>query len=603
MAAKTPKRSGGRTSRKKSAPKFVLIPTNAPDASAVAQILREISRLLELTGENAFKIRAYDAAADAIKQLGPALHDRVADGTLTDIKGIGDRLASKITELVTTGRLAYYEDLRDRVPPGLREMLRIPGMGAKKALALHEALGIATIGELEYACRENRLVELPGFGPKSQQNILDGIAFLKRFSEYHLIDVALAEAQIVLAALSTCTVASKLAVCGSLRRCREIIRDLDFLAASTSPEQVVEAFITQEAVEHVTQHGATKASVRLRSGMQADLRVVAPKAWPYALVYFTGSKAHNIALRQRAHEHGWKLNEYGLYEDEKLVQVRSESGLYAKLGLAYIPPELREDSGEIEAAADDALPKLVEPGDLRGVFHIHTIASDGAATIQQLADAARDRGWSCLGISDHSASAAYAGGLNADALLAQRDEIDAFNRSSDVRIFAGVESDILEDGRLDYPAKVLARLDFVVASIHSGFRDDVERMTRRIIRAVENPATTMLGHPTGRLLLAREGYALDIEAVLEACAKHDVIVEINAHPQRLDLDWRNVRRARELGVKVAINPDAHSIEGLDDVRYGLGIARKGWCEAADVLNTATPEEVEAIFARKRGASA
>lgn len=590
--------------------KDIVIPADAPGAADVSRRLREIGTLLELTGDGVFKVRAYETAAQVIEMTGGDLHDRVRGGTLMELKGIGKGISEKITELVTTGRLGYYEDLAAKVPAGLRDMLRIPGLGPKKAIALHEALPIGSIGELEYACRENRLVELAGFGAKSQENILHGIELLKKYSQAFLIDVALRQAEELIAALREVDTVQRADVCGSLRRRKEIVRDLDLLVAAEDGGEAVAAFTEHPSVEHVTSRGETKASVRLASGMQADLRVVAPASYACALAYFTGSKEHNVALgqralgqralRQRAQGRKWKLNEYGLFSGKRRLAVADEEALYKKLKLAYIPPELRENAGEIEAAEAGTLPELLTYEDITGTFHMHTIASDGANTIEQLAEAAREMGWSYIGIADHSRSAAYAGGLSADALRAQREEIDAFNRGSEFRIFSGVESDILDDGSLDYDDDVLGILDFVIASVHSGFKMNRERMTARIVRAVAHPATTMLGHPTGRLLLAREPYAVDVDAVLEACAEHNVIVEINAHPQRLDLDWRYLRRAKELGILIAINPDAHSIDGLADVAYGVGVARKGWLEKGDVLNARAVGEVASILKRKKG---
>ncbi|MFH0964024.1 MAG: DNA polymerase/3'-5' exonuclease PolX, partial [Planctomycetota bacterium] len=571
----------------------------APQAPEVATVLREIATLLELTGENPFKVRAYETAAHAIEQLGGELVTRVAERTLTEIRGIGESTAAKVTELVTTGKLAYLEDLSKKVPEGVRELLQVQGLGPKRAMMLYEQLHITGVRALEYACKENRLVDLPGFGAKSQENILKGIAFLKKFADRHLIDEAQAEAEKILPALAAVKSVRRVAVAGSLRRHKELIGDIDFLAACSDGKEAIEAFTGHEAVERVSAQGETKASVVLASGIKADLRVVKEAAFPCALHYFTGSKDHNIAIRQRAQKRDWKLNEYGLFSGKRRLQVKDEEELFAKLGLAYIEPELRENLGEIEAAEKGELPKLVEERDVRGTFHMHTIASDGNATMEQLASAAKERGWEYIGIADHSESAAYAGGLKASDVRRQKQEVEAARRHAAAEVFFGIESDILEDGSLDYDDEVLELFDFVIASVHSHFNMGRERMTQRVLTALAHPATTMLGHPTGRLLLAREEYAIDIDAVLAGCAKNGVIVELNAHPQRLDLDWRHLRRAKELGVLVSINPDAHSVEGLGDVRYGVGIARKGWLEKADVLNSRGAAEVSKLFERKR----
>ncbi|MCU0577923.1 MAG: DNA polymerase/3'-5' exonuclease PolX [Desulfobacterota bacterium] len=566
----------------------------------IAAVLNEISQLLELAGENPFKVRAYAQGARTIEiQDRPAV-ELISKGELARIKGIGATLSQQITELVRDGETALHRDLQKKFPAGIREMLRVPGLGPKKVKELLERLSIRSLGELEYACHENRLVTLPGFGEKSQQNILRGIEHLKKFQGRFLFGEAYPQAQELLSSLVGHPAASRGAIAGSLRRCKEIVKDIDLVAESARPGDLMDFFTSLPAVEEVLAQGTTKSAVRLRSGMQADLRVVAPGAFPFALHHFTGSKEHHIALRSLANDRGFKLNEYGLFRREKPVSCRDEGDIYRRLGLDYIPPELREDWGEIAAAREKTLPKLVEEKDLRGTFHLHTYRSDGSPTPDQWVQAAREKGYGYLGLSDHSQSAAYAGGLKAEQLRAQEAEVRQANGAQkEVRLFRGIESDIRPDGSLDYPAQELARFDFIVASVHSRFNLTEAEMTRRLVRAVENPYTTMLGHPSGRLLLARDGYPVDMDAVLEAAARQGVIIELNANPHRLDLDWRLLKKAKSLGLRIAINPDAHHLEGLADVHYGVGIARKGWLTKEDVFNTREAGEVADYLEKRR----
>ena len=569
------------------------------DKQAVARILEEIGTLLELKGENPFKSRAYHKAARAIRALPGDLAARVAAGTLEGVAGIGEGLSEKITELVNTGSLAYHDELLASFPPGFPELLTIPGLGPKKAKALYEALGIASVGELEYACRENRLTELPGFGAKTQEKLLEGIGRRRRYQGRFLFPGALEAAEALRAALAEHPAVIRIAVAGSLRRCRETVKDADLVAAAGDAEAAGAALAGRPEVAKVLEQGSTKTSVILDGGLQVDLRCVSEAAYPFALLHFTGSREHNTALRARARQQGLKLNEYGLFRGEKSLSCRDEEEIYAALGLAAIAPELREDLGEVAAAASGELPTLVTQEDLRGTFHVHTVASDGSATLEELAAAAAERGWEYLGICDHSRSARYAHGLEIERVRSQWRQIDSINEAGGVRLFKGIEADILSDGALDYPPEILAGFDFVVASIHSHFQLSEAEQTARLLRALENPYTTILGHLTGRLLLAREGYAVDQEAVIAAAGRLGVALELNANPHRLDLDWRMLRRAKEAGALIAINPDAHALKGLDDVRYGIGIARKGWLTAGDVLNTRSASEVAAWFGRRR----
>ncbi|MBI5367276.1 MAG: DNA polymerase/3'-5' exonuclease PolX [Planctomycetes bacterium] len=568
------------------------------DKTHVAEILDEVGTLLELRGENPFKCRAYHAAARTIDGLPGDLAQMLADGSLAEVKGIGAALTEKISELVTTGSLAYHRELRAAVPDGVLELLRVPGLGPKKVKAIHEHLGVASLGDLEYACRENRLLALDGFGAKSQQKILEGIERLRRNVGRYLSSFAAAEARTLYDLLRAHPDVIRLEIAGSVRRRKETSKDIDLVASAARSDRIMSTFTTGPGVESVTGSGETKSSVVLASGIAADLRVVSDAQFPCALAYFTGSKEHNVALRGRAQRLGLKLNEYGLYRGEEPVPCADEAAIYAALGLAYVPPELREDAGELEAAERRMLPELVERGRLRGVFHVHTRWSDGTGEIEEVARAAQALGFEYLGLSDHSQSARYARGLSIEQVREQWAEIDQVNaRLKGLRILKGIESDILKDGALDYPDEILAGFEFVIGSVHSHFGLSEAEQTERIERALAHPRLTMLGHPTGRLLLGRDGYAVDMVRVIAAAARHRKVIEVNASPQRLDLDWRLMRRAKEAGVNIAINPDAHTLAGLADVDYGIGVARKGWLTAADVVTTRGLGEILAWLGR------
>jgi len=574
------------------------------DKKEVAQILEEIGTLLELHNENPFKVRAYHNASRIIGGLTESLDHLVETGELRSIKGIGEGLAEKITELVKTGHLKYYEDLKKSLPPGLVEMLAIPGLGPKRIKILYDKLGISTIGELEYACHENRLLDLEGFGLKTQENILKGIEQVRRHSEKHLYPAALEAAERVHGSLAKVKGVIRSSIAGSLRRKKEIIGDIDILVSAEPKfvDKIMSSFTSHEDVDRIIAKGETKSSVLLKSGINADLRVISDKEFPYALHYFTGSKDHNIAMRTLAKKADIKMNEYGLFKgpSEKFIACRDEEEIFATFGMSYIPPELREDMGEIEAAKAGKLPVLLEESDLRGTFHCHTKYSDGVNTIEELVKAAKELGWEYLGIADHSKSAAYANGLDEGRVKTQWKEIDQLNgKLKGFRIFKGTEADILPDGTLDFSDKILSGFDYVVVSVHSKFKMTEQEMTKRIIKALKNKYTTMIGHLTGRLLLSREGYPVDVEAVINAAADYGKMIEINAHPLRLDLDWRWCKYAKEKGVLIPINPDAHNAEGLRDTFYGVGVARKGWLEKKDVVNTYNTSEVEKLFERTR----
>jgi DNA polymerase (family X) len=557
------------------------------ETARIAQIIDEMGTLLELRGENPFRVRAYHTAAQALVNLPGDLPEMIAGGSLKEVPGIGDTMYSKIVQLATTGHLPSYDELRRSTPPGLVALLRIPGLGPKKIKALHETLKIESMADLRAAGESGLIAKLKGFGAKTEAKILEGIAFVEKAGERILQSDALRLVAPILAAVRAHPQVIRAEVCGSLRRRAETIGDLDVLFSSQNAPAVLETFVKLPQVATVLAHGPTKASVRLADGVQCDLRGVEDAQYPFALHYFTGSKAHNIAIRKRALARGLSLNEYALTGADGPVACETEADLFGALELAEIPPELREDHGEIEAAAAGSLPSLVEFADLTGTFHCHSDWSDGGATLAEMAAAAQARGMKYLGIADHSRSAAYAGGLSIERVRDQWAAIDALNKTfrGKFHLFKGTECDILADGSLDYPDELLDGFDYVVASVHSNFNLPREAMTRRLVQAVSNPRVTMLGHPTGRLLLARDGYDLDLDAVIDAAAAAGTMIEINANPHRLDLDALHCRRARQKGVMIVINPDAHSVGGLDDLEYGVSVARRGWLCKDDVWNT------------------
>jgi len=566
----------------------------------IIQILEEIATLLELTGENPFKSRAYQNAARNLEKSEVDFDELVKENRLTEIEGIGEAISKKLTELIQTGKLEYYEKLKDSVPPGHLEMLKIPGLGPKKIHALYEQLGVKDVGELEYACLENRLVDLKGFGEKTQDNILAGIAKLKVYKERRLYAEVAVEAEVLLEYLKRDKSILSISIAGSLRRGNETVKDIDILAASKNPEKLGGHFTSYERIETVTASGETKVSVVLKSGINADLRIVTSAEYPYALHHFTGSKEHNTAMRGRAKDMGLKMNEYGLFRGEKNIKCANEEELFATLKLQFIEPELRENMGEIQAAEKNELPKLVEEKDVRGIFHVHTNFSDGGETLENMARAAREMGLQYIGISDHSRSAYYAGGLQIEDIKKQHELIDKFNEKlKPFHIFKGIEADILPDGSLDYDEKTLARFDFVIAAVHSNFNMPVREMTARLKKALQNKYATMLAHPTGRLLLSREPYAVNLEEVIDTAAKFGKAVELNANAHRLDLDWRHCIYAKRKGVKIAINPDAHQIAGLRDVSFGVKIARKGWLSSEDCLNCMSLVRMKEYLARNK----
>jgi len=583
------------------------------DKNQLASLLDEVATLLELKeGSNPFEVRAYQNAARSITALDGDIEQLVREGKLKGVPGLGSTIIKRIEEVIDTGHMALYDELVATTPAIKLEMLRIQGVGPKKVNAIYDQLHVTSIAELEQACKEGKVAKLPGFGKKTQDNILQGIAFLAQHADRFLYPVAEEEAARIEAVLETLPEIVRLQVAGSLRRRRETVGDIDMVASVADSagddvrRKIMDVFTSQPSVKAITGKGETKSSVVLGSGMNMDLRVVGDDQFPYTLHHFTGSKQHHIALRRRALNMNMTINDYGLFlgkePDLQLVPCRNEADIYAALGMAYIEPELREDTGEIEAAVHGTLPVLVQESDLRGVLHVHSTWSDGHNTIREMAEACIARGFAYLGITDHSKVAAYANGLNEQALHRQHEEIDSLNReyAGRLHILKGTECDILKDGSLDFADDVLASLDFVVASIHSLFNLSPEEQTQRMLRAITNPYVDIIGHPTGRILLGRAGYTLDMEAVIDAAAERGVCIEINANPSRLDLDWRFLRRARDKGIKIPINPDAHVLVGLDDMRYGIGIARKGWLRPTDVLNTMQTDELLGFFkARKQ----
>ena len=580
--------------------------------SQIAAVLEEIATLLELKDENVFKIRAYSNAARSLETFGGNLNDLQDEEALAKIPGIGKAIAAKIKELAATGKLKYVEELRAEFPKAILELFSISGLGAKKIKALYEQLHISSIEQLRAACESGKVAELPGFGETTQTKICAAIEQRAKHSGHFQFGQIAADTESLRRDLAAHPDALQVDVAGSYRRRREIVRDVDLVVATKKPAAITEFFIKHPLTESIIAQGPTKTSVRLKSGIQCDLRVVTSAEYPFALNYFTGSKEHNIEMRSRALQRGWTLNEYRLAKlppdpkakkkkpPQKIPKVNEEADLYRALGLDFVPPELRENCGEFEAAEDHSLPRLIEKENLRGTFHCHTVASDGHNTLEEMAAAAQELGLEYLGIAEHSKSSIQAHGIDAAKLKSQIAAIRKLNKKFDgFRLFAGVECDILRDGKLDFPDETLAELDFAVASVHSVFNLPEAEMTKRVIRAMENPFITILAHPTGRLLLKREPYSIDIPAVLEAAAATGTWVELNAAPKRLDLDWRWWPLAKEKGVKCVINPDAHRTERLQDLWFGVGIARKGWLTKADVMNCLPLGKIEAALKAKR----
>ena len=581
------------------------------DKEQVATILVNIATLLELKGENPFKSRAYLNAARALEGLSEPLDKVIAEERLAEVNGIGESIQKKICELVTTGKLTYYEELTAATPPGLVAMLEIPGLGPKKIKAMHDELGIETIEQLEQACKEGKVAKLKGFGEKTQSNICEGINRRRAYASRHLISKALPIAEPLLDALRSHPDVLRCSSAGSLRRNREIIGDIDLLASSKKPVAVIDFFTQQPGILKVIAKGDTKASVLLEGGIQSDLRVVSDAEFPFALMYFTGNKEHNIVMRQRAIDRGLRLNEYGLFRSKTetrdpalLVSCKTEEEVFEKLGLHYIPPEMREDIGEFPLAETGPLPRLLEWTDLKGSLHNHSTWSDGHLRPDEIVKFIRELGLAYWAITDHSKASFQANGLDEARLRQQLKEIREINaRLADegtvFRLLTGVEVDILRDGRLDLSDELLAELDVVVASLHQSFNLTEVENTQRLVSAARNPYVHTLGHLTGRLLLEREPYSIDHHTVIDVCAETGTWIELNASPYRFDMDWRFWPYAKSKGVKCVINCDAHRAEHAGFLRLGAGIARKGWLTKDDVVNTLPLEKLQKELKSKR----
>jgi len=567
----------------------------------IAAVFDEIADLLEIEEANPFRIRAYRNAARRLEDLGRSVASMVDGGEdLTAIPGIGADLAGKIAEVVHTGTCELRERLRREVPPAVTELLKIPGLGPKRVRALYHELDVHTLEQLERAARDGRIRGLHGFGEKTERRILEAIgAHAGKSTRFKLAHAAQAADELV-THLRGAPGVDRVEVAGSLRRMRETVGDLDVLVTGGDPAAVVAHFAKYDAIVRMLSSGRTRASAVLRTGMQVDLRVVDAKCYGSALVYFTGSKAHNIAIRRLAQQRGLKINEYGVFRDGRRVAGETEASVYRALGLPEIPPELREDRGEVEAARENRLPELVELADLRGDLHMHTKATDGQATIREMALAAKAMGLEYIAITEHSKRLAMAHGLDAQRLAKQIDEIDRVNASLEgITVLKGIEVDILDDGRLDLPDAVLARLDLVIGAVHSRFELSRDRQTERVLRAFDNPLLTMLAHPSGRLIGEREPYDIDMARVIRAAAERGVCLELNAHPSRLDLLDTWCMQARSQAVLVSVNSDAHSTFELANLRFGIGQARRGWLGRRDVLNTRTLARLRALLARRR----
>jgi len=571
------------------------------DKKDIIDVLERIGTMLEIKGENPFKVRAYFSGARTLQTMEEDLGQVIRSGKLGEIPGIGKALTEKVETLFNTGQLEFYEKLVASVPDGLMDLLEVPGLGGKKIKALHEQLAVDSIESLTQACKEGKVAELKGFGEKTQEKILSGIKNREAYAARHLWWDARAVVDRILPSLKELPEVEKVEAAGSFRRGMETVGDLDFIVASGNPAPIMEWFTSMDGVTEVTAHGDTKSSIRLEGGMQADLRVVPPEQFYFALHHFTGSKDHNVRMRQKALSLGLSLSEWGLRPEEEKdstrkagpIEAHAEEDVFRALGLSYVPPALREGMGEVEAAERGELPELIKYTDLRGCFHNHTTASDGRNSLEEMAAEADHRGWDYLGIADHSKSSFQANGLNEERLLKQVQAIHEFNASGRyrARLFAGSEVDILSEGRLDFEDEVLEKLDYVVASVHNGLSQDEETMTHRLIRAIEHPQVTMLGHLSGRLLLRREASRLNVQKVIDAALANGKMLELNANPMRLDMDWRHWRKAAERGLLCCINPDAHALHHFDYQLAGVYAARKGWLQAEHIFNTRTLGEV------------
>lgn len=568
----------------------------------IVTILNQIALILEIKGENAFKIRAYKNGSEIIENYGDDIIQITKDGKLGELKGIGKALASKIEEIVETGKLTYLDELKLEFPDTFFDLFEISNLGPKKIKKLYDNLQIDSIDKLEASCKNNEISKISGFGKKSVEAILESISFRKSNSKFFRTGDIAPIAESILEFLRQLPQTSQAEIAGSYRRGKEIVHDIDFIVATKLPVEIINEFTEMPEVAQVISKGKTKSSVRLNNGLQCDLRAVKNSEFPFALNYFTGSKAHNVKMRSLAIKNGYSLNEYALNSKTKTNEdvINDESDLYKALGLSFIHPALREDQGEVEAAKDASLPNLIQIENLKGTFHNHTTASDGKNSLSEMAEAATDLGLQYLGISDHSKSSVQANGLSDEELLLQVKEIKDFNdrNNNELTIFSGVECDILKDGSLDYNESVLSQLDYCIASVHSSFSLTENEMTQRVIKAIESPHVTMIGHLTGRLLLLRKPYDINVSKIIDACAKNNTIIEINANPRRLDMDWRWWKKAKDKGVKCSINPDAHKIEHFQYLHFGVKIAQKGWLESSDVVNCLPIDEIKKLLKQK-----
>ncbi len=580
----------------------------------IADRLREIYQLMQLAGENRFRAIAFDRAAQTIESLNEDISNYIENDSLTDIKGIGNSIAEDIKSYAQTGTIEVLDSLRERIPEGIIKWLDISGLGPKNIAKIHDQLGISELEELKEACKDGRVASLDGLGEKSAQKILKSIEWMEQFDERCRLDEATEIAEPMYDFLKDQKGVEDIEIAGSLRRSKETIGDVDILIGANEKHisNLFDAFVNHELVVEVLGRGETKSSIRTGNGRQVDLRIVKPEQFPAALMYFTGSKEHNVVLRQRARERGLSLNEYGLFQlddngdtdFDQPIDYNSETDIYEELDLHFVPPELREDRGEIEFYESHESLNLVTEDDIRGVLHAHSTYSDGKFSIREMAQACIDRGYEYLGMSDHSQTAAYAGGLSIDEIKQQWKEIDELNKEFDdnginFKIFKGIESDILSDGSLDYEDEVLEGFDFVIASVHNGLDMSRDKMMTRFRNAIKNPYTDIVGHPTGRLLLQRDGSDLDMNELIELAAEHNTAIEINANPRRLDLDWRHGNKAKEVDLMSSINPDAHRKKGIDYISYGVRIARKGKFEKERILNTKTTEQLIDWFQNHR----
>lgn len=576
---------------------------------AVATVLKEIGVFLELKGENPFKTRAYVNGARIVESLTESLETLIHEERLGDIKGIGGALVDKITELVETGELEYYDELKASIPPGLIEMLDITGMGPKKVKAVHEKLGIKTVKQLENACNKGKVAELNGFGKKTEEKILEGIDFKRRHASQHHLHIALTVAEPILEELRGHPDVIRCSTAGSLRRSKEVIGDIDFLVSAKKSERIIEHFTQREGILSILAAGSTKASVVLEGGIQADLRVVNDPEFASALAYFTGSKEHNIEMRSRAISRGLRLNEYGLFKskmetrDPKLrLKCKTEEDIFAALDMTYVPPELREDRGEFDAAEEDNIPKLIEWTDLKGSLHNHSNWSDGQHTLEEIAEHMNDLGCDYWAITDHSKASFQANGLDAARIRKQIKAISEVNKKLEgegetFRLLTGIEVDVVKNG-LDLDDKILSQLEVVVASMHLAGSNEADN-TKRLIAAAKNPNVHMLGHLSGRLLLERNPQKLNQQAVIDACAETGTWIELNANPYRLDLDWRKWQYAKSKGVKCAINSDSHRNDHTGFLKLGAGVARKGWLTKNEVVNSLPLAKLQKELSKKR----